>query len=214
MVVGILLSGFAPLYASSPLRPIAKINSESLKLVEGQLYCKGGYGSQNNQFKFGGKTVHSHRSSSVIIPEFDIVENVMAGFGCQIGHVFFDYSLNSGSTKLNDEVTENGTLYNTVKYEVSYYNLGYQFTLIPHLLYAGAGVGYYELNYTLGMYGGSLSSEYAAESKRDDGFGGVAKLQWFLNHFFFISYKYQKSFLSDETLNSSSQFGLNFYSRF
>lgn len=200
---------------NTPLKPLGKTRSEALKVVEGQLYCHGGYGGQNHQFKIGGKNVRSEQSSSYsFIPDLNLQDNLVVGFGCLINNIFFDYSLSSGSVKLNEEFRENGTDYNTIKYEISFYNLGYQFSLIPHTLYLGTGISYHSIDYKLGMYGGSASSEYSADSEQTSGYGGMMKMQWFINHFFFLDYEFQKSFSSGDILSASSRLGLNFYSRF
>lgn len=199
---------------TAPLKPAPKISPNGLKLIEGQLYCSGGYGTQSNQFRVGQTTVLADKAGSVLIPTFDFQDEVTAGFGCRVNHLFFDYALSSGTVQLEEEVLADSTPYNMIQYEISYYNIGYQVPFIRNALYAAAGLSYYDMQYTLGMYGGSASSDYSSELKQDRKLGAVIKLQWFVNHFFYIHYKYQKSFASDAVLDSSTQLGFNFYSKF
>ena len=195
-------------------RPLSKIDSRRVRLVEGQFYCYVGWGMQNTVFQFDGRSVYDKDRTSSYVPSFDLSRGSGLKFGCgqegyTVGFFYIDEAFRFQNTIFVDN-----TRYNSIDYEQSAIVGGYSFPMVPHLLYIDAGLGYTHINYTLGWYGKGYSAEYSSGDLSTD--SGLVYLDAliFVTHYFFVGYSWLQSIRSGGIFHSAGQLNFHFYRRF
>lgn len=190
------------------------ISRESVRLGEGVPYCYAGYGTQQMAFRVDGRSVHSDKLSNPYLPAFDPTSSSFLRFGCKNDLLFVDYAGVDGSLRFNKEIILNGSKYNTIRYQYRVITAGHAFSLLPHRLYLDLGLGYSVLDYRLGRYGSSYSSQTTGKTTSDDGFMFRAGFSLIITHYVMLNWQHEKSIGSDSVLDYTGQLGLNFISRF
>ncbi len=199
---------------SADPRPITASDSQLLKLVDQQLYCYTGWGTQNMTFKLDNQVVYARDQRSSYMPSYNITNSPKLDFGCAQNGFSIEFILYNGAFEFQKEIIVDDTMYNAVDYEQSSIMFGYSFKLIPHRFYINAGIGYTQGKYKLGLYGNEYATETTAGAQNSENGLVHVSMVVFINHFFFVNYQQMQSIRSKSVFYYANQLSLNFYRRF
>ncbi len=220
LILIILLCLISPVQAlsadpgQSPLTPLPEVTLNQIRTGEGKPYCYAGYGTQQMSFKIGGSSVHSDDTPNPYIPKFDPTLTTFLRFGCKTDFLFMDFSTVTDSIRMNNEVTYEGIMYNSIQFKYSVVAIGHSLSLIPHRLYLDLGLGYSMLEYNLGLYGSQYSSQYTSDTIESSGQLLRTSVRVIINHYVMIHWQHEKSINKEAVVDYSGQLGLNFIARF
>ena len=196
------------------LKPIQEPTMDQVRLVDNFVYCYARQGTQKTIFQIEGKIIQSDGNSNSYLPSIQPTKSTYIGFGCALKKVFMDFYLIDDSFRFDEEKLIKGLVYNSVNFHQDVLTLGYSFTMIPHRLYLDFGGAVAMTEYNFGRYGPEYSTEVLGEKEKDQSFLIHGELKGFINHFIYISWRFQQSANSDQFVGSANQLGFNIIARF
>ena len=196
-----------PTFSQEAIEPLPKLTPSMVHTIDGASYCSTGFGFQEMAFSFDGETVYSEESTRNRIPDINLNNSPYLRIGCSMNKVYLDYLFYEDSIRFDSDFEVDGSTYNSVYFKYNTILMGYDFTLILHQLHLDLGIGYTQVQYTLGLY--DENSNIEGDDFNRAGWSYVINLKWFLSVFFYINWLNQQ-FIGDIPIEYSSQIGLNF----
>ncbi|MCP4752054.1 MAG: hypothetical protein GY866_14255 [Proteobacteria bacterium] len=212
LTLGICIPDLPAAPSEDVLQPLPVMVRDKIQLIEGIPYCYAGYGNQQTVFNIQGRDMFSEAVSNPYLPPFEPLLTTFLKAGCVMDKIFVDFYLIDDAVKFADTIQSDGKSYNGITFQYDVLSVGYSFTLVPHFLYLDMGIGYFQINYNLGFYGGS--SDNASETFNHDDWLLDVALKYVFSHYVFLHWQHQKAVRKESVLDYTNQLGINFLVRF
>lgn len=197
-----------------PVGPLPAVDENSLRVIEGQSFCSAGYGVQKVLFSIEGNDVYSREDSQPYLPGSDLTQSPYLRIDCVFKGLFVSYSFIDQFTVLNDTVKQDDVGIDAVDFRYDVLLLGYIFGIIPHRLYVEPGIGYSNLQYTLGYSSGGAAGADKSETAVEGGAVVHLSFRYYLSAFVSVNWSNQMALNPESVVSYLNQLGLNFMVRF
>lgn len=202
------------LFSQESFRKLPSLQSDRVRIIEGESYCSTGFGSQTIRFQFEGEHYQSEEISETYLPRIELVDSPFLRIGCNFQQFVVDYSFYEDSVRFDESLVYDDQDYNAVEFRYNNILVGYALTLFPHSLYLDLGLGYSQLQYQFGYYDDNSDTDNPeSEIKTHSGTNIYFNLRWFLSVFVYVNWLNQQSLSDTMPVSYTNLLGLNFLVR-